>query len=102
MTARSAGFVTVLDAGLIGRASVVLGGGRDTLDDAIDPGVGIMIRATVGDPVRRATSILELRYRDAGAPAGGAAAGVSERGDRLRPRSPRPITQCDLIIDEVV
>ena len=43
------GFVTELDAGLIGRASVVLGGGRDKVDDEIDPAVGIMIPATVGD-----------------------------------------------------
>ena len=50
--ARSDGFVTELDAGLIGRASVVLGGGRDQVDDEIDPAVGIMIPATVGDAVR--------------------------------------------------
>ena len=41
--------MTELDAGLIGRASVVLGGGRDQVDDEIDPAVGIMIAATVGD-----------------------------------------------------
>jgi pyrimidine-nucleoside phosphorylase len=66
ITAESAGFVTLLDAGLIGRASVVLGGGRDKVDDAIDPGVGIMIRATVGDAVRPGDAIIELRYRDPG------------------------------------
>jgi pyrimidine-nucleoside phosphorylase len=62
--AGSAGFVTLLDAGLIGRATVALGGGRDRVEDAIDPGVGIMIRATVGDSVRPGDAILELRYRD--------------------------------------
>jgi pyrimidine-nucleoside phosphorylase len=64
--AESAGFVTLLDAGLLGRASVALGGGRDRVDDAIDPGVGIMIRAIVGDAVRRGDAILELHYRDEG------------------------------------
>jgi thymidine phosphorylase len=34
------------------------------VDDVIDPGVGIMIRATVGDAVRPGDAILELRYRD--------------------------------------
>ncbi|MSO55646.1 MAG: thymidine phosphorylase [Acidobacteria bacterium] len=63
--APAAGFVTALDAGLIGRASVALGGGRDTVDEAIDPGVGIMIRATVGDAVQRGDAILELHYREA-------------------------------------
>jgi pyrimidine-nucleoside phosphorylase len=62
--ASTEGFVAMLDAGLLGRASVVLGGGRDKVDDSIDPGVGIMIRATVGDAVRPDDAILELHYRD--------------------------------------
>ena len=61
--AESAGFVTELDAGLIGRAAVVLGGGRDKVDDAIDPGVGIMIPATVGDAVSAGDAVLRVRYR---------------------------------------
>jgi len=65
IAAGSAGFVTALDAGLIGRAVVMLGGGRDKMEDAVDPGVGIMIKAIVGDEVRRGDAILELNYRDA-------------------------------------
>jgi pyrimidine-nucleoside phosphorylase len=57
------GFVTELDAGLIGRAVVVLGGGRDKVDDEIDPGVGIMIPATVGDAVRAGDPVLRVQYR---------------------------------------
>ncbi len=57
------GFVTALDAGLVGRASVALGGGRDQVDDEIDPGVGIMIQATVGDPVGKGDAVLRVRYR---------------------------------------
>ena len=57
------GFVTALDAGLVGRASVALGGGRDQVDDEIDPGVGIMIQATVGDPVEKGDAVLRVRYR---------------------------------------
>jgi pyrimidine-nucleoside phosphorylase len=57
------GFVTQLDAGLIGRASVVLGGGRSQVDDEIDPSVGIMIPATVGDAVRAGEPVLRVRYR---------------------------------------
>jgi pyrimidine-nucleoside phosphorylase len=57
------GFVTALDAGLIGRASVVLGGGRNQVDDSIDPGVGIMIDATVGDPVKAGDAVLRVAYR---------------------------------------
>jgi pyrimidine-nucleoside phosphorylase len=57
------GFVTDLDAGLIGRAVVVLGGGRDKVDDEIDPAVGIMIPATVGDAVRAGDPVLRVHYR---------------------------------------
>jgi pyrimidine-nucleoside phosphorylase len=57
------GFVTELDAGLIGRAVVVLGGGRDKVDDEIDPAVGIMIPATVGDAVRAGDPVLRVQYR---------------------------------------
>jgi pyrimidine-nucleoside phosphorylase len=62
--APSAGFVTELDAGLIGRASVLLGAGRDTVDDTIDPAVGIMIPATVGDAVRAGDPVLKVLYRE--------------------------------------
>jgi pyrimidine-nucleoside phosphorylase len=64
--ATSDGFVTGLDAGLIGRASVMLGGGRDTAEDAIDPGVGIIISATVGDAVQKRDAVLRVHYRDDG------------------------------------
>jgi len=63
--ATRAGFVTRLDAALVGRASVSLGAGRDRVADAVDPAVGIMIKATVGDAVRAGDPILELHYRDA-------------------------------------
>ena len=62
--ADSGGFVTELDAGLIGRAVVALGGGRDTMEDVIDPAVGVMIPATVGDAVRPGDPILRVLYRD--------------------------------------
>ena len=63
ITAPGNGYVSRLDAGLIGRAAVRLGAGRDTVDDAIDPGVGIMMPATVGDPVRAGDPIFMVRYR---------------------------------------
>jgi pyrimidine-nucleoside phosphorylase len=65
ITAPRAGFVTRLDAALVGRASVSLGAGRDRVADAVDPAVGILIKATVGDEVRAGDPILELHYRDA-------------------------------------
>jgi pyrimidine-nucleoside phosphorylase len=57
------GFVTGLDAWLIGRAAVVLGAGRDKVDDEVDPSVGIMVAAVVGDAVRAGDAVLRVRYR---------------------------------------
>ncbi len=95
--AQSAGFVTALDAGLIGGASVMLGGGRDTAEDAIDPGVGIIISATVGDAVQKGDAILRLHYRDTARLQ--AALPLIQQAVRVGPvRRPGK----DLIVDEVV
>jgi pyrimidine-nucleoside phosphorylase len=59
------GYVVDLDAELIGRAAMVLGAGRNRVEDTIDPGVGILVRAHRGEPVRAGNPILELHYRDA-------------------------------------
>ena len=64
VTASRGGYVARLDAELVGRASVALGAGRDRVEDAIDPAVGIMVRATVGDRVAAGDPVLELYYRD--------------------------------------
>ena len=95
--ARSTGFVALLDAGLIGRAAVVLGSGRDKVDDTVDPGVGIFVRATVGDAVRQGEAILELHYRepnrlDAALPLAASAIRMAEQ--------PPPVRS--LIIEEVI
>jgi pyrimidine-nucleoside phosphorylase len=59
------GYVVDLDAELIGRAAMVLGAGRNRVEDTIDPGVGIVVRAQRGEQVRAGNPILELHYRDA-------------------------------------
>jgi pyrimidine-nucleoside phosphorylase len=64
VTAPQSGYIARLDAELIGRASVTLGAGRDRVEDAIDPAVGIMVVAKVGDQVRAGDPVLELHYRD--------------------------------------
>jgi len=64
VAASRAGFVTAVDAALVGRASVVLGAGRDRVEDPVDPAVGIMVAAKPGDAVRAGASVLELHYRD--------------------------------------
>jgi len=64
VTADRAGYVSRLDAQLVGRASVVLGAGRDRVDDAVDPAVGILLKTKPGSRVSARDPILELHYRD--------------------------------------
>ncbi len=58
------GFLTRVDAELVGRASVALGAGRDRVEDPVDPAVGIMVVAKPGARVRAGDPVLELHYRD--------------------------------------
>ena len=62
--AARAGYVTGLDAMLVGRAAAALGAGRATADDRVDHGVGIKVLATLGALVRAGEPILELYHRD--------------------------------------
>ncbi len=64
VNADRAGYVARLDAELIGRASVMLGAGRDRVEDAVDPAVGIIITAKPGSQVSAGDGILELHYRE--------------------------------------
>jgi len=47
------GVVTAMKAEAVGRAAVVLGAGRDRIDAGVDPAVGFIITAPVGQAVRR-------------------------------------------------
>lgn len=63
VTASRTGFVTALDARLVGQASMALGAGRNRVEDTVDPAVGITILAKPGTEVRPGDPILELHYR---------------------------------------
>lgn len=65
LTAAADGAVSDLDAALIGRAAVLLGAGREKKGDPVDHAAGIVIRAAVGDRVRRGDPVLELHGPDA-------------------------------------
>jgi pyrimidine-nucleoside phosphorylase len=58
-----AGFITGIDAWRIGQAVVALGGGRSTLDDAIDHGVGIQVAIPPGAQVASGETVLIVRHR---------------------------------------
>ena len=60
------GYVTALDAERIGRATMVLGAGRNRVEEAIDPAVGLVVRAAVGDPVKAGDALAEVHFADPG------------------------------------
>jgi pyrimidine-nucleoside phosphorylase len=61
--AKSAGKVTKMDAETIGRVSLLLGGGRQTADDAIDFAVGLSGIKKVGDRVEKSEPLLTVHAR---------------------------------------
>jgi pyrimidine-nucleoside phosphorylase len=63
VTAPRSGYVTALRAEAIGRASHALGAGRSRVEEAIDHGVGIVVRAHPGDRVTAGETVLELHHR---------------------------------------
>ncbi len=64
VAAKRSGYLAALDAELIGRATVALGAGRNRVEDRVDPGVGAIVRAKPGDPVREGDPLVMLHHRD--------------------------------------
>jgi pyrimidine-nucleoside phosphorylase len=72
----SDGFLVEVDALAIGRAAVAMGAGRTRADQAIDPGVGILLEKKPGARVTRGEPLARLRVR--------AAAHAGAIADRVR------------------
>ena len=96
IVAPRAGYLASLDAYLVGRASMLLGAGREKASDVIDPGVGIVIRAKPGDWVGAGDPVLELSYRDARRLPD--ASRMAEAAMRIDDAAPAP---APLILDEI-
>jgi pyrimidine-nucleoside phosphorylase len=56
------GFVTAIQCEQIGVASMMLGGGREKKEDAIDPGVGLIMEKRIGDAVKAGDTLCTVRY----------------------------------------
>lgn len=59
---RSSGYVQTIDCEQVGVASLVLGGGREKKEDAIDPAVGIVLHKKLGDSISEGEPICTLHY----------------------------------------
>ncbi len=61
-TASEAGFVTGAGADLLGRAAMLLGAGRDTIDDKVNPAAGLLLRKKRGDHVETGQCLTVVHY----------------------------------------
>ena len=57
-----AGFVSAIEAEYIGLASSMIGAGRNTKEDAIDPAVGVILEVKVGSKVEAGAVLCRLYY----------------------------------------
>ncbi len=64
IAADRAGFVAALDAEKLGHAACILGAGRERAEDPVDPGVGLILLARVGDRVQTGDPIVEIHFGD--------------------------------------
>ena len=62
ITTSRAGFVSAIDAEDIGRASTMMGAGRDTKEDAIDHAVGVILEVKAGEKVDSGAVLCRLYY----------------------------------------
>lgn len=64
VSAPASGRLAILDAGAVGRASVVLGAGRDRVEADVDPAAGIEILLPPGADVRAGEAVLVVSGSD--------------------------------------
>jgi thymidine phosphorylase len=64
VTLAGRGFVVGVDGEAIGRAVVVLGGGRTKQEDPVDPAVGVLMEARIGDDIEPGQTVARVRCRD--------------------------------------
>jgi pyrimidine-nucleoside phosphorylase len=57
-----AGYISAIDAEYIGQASAMIGAGRDTKEDSIDPAVGVILEVKVGQKVDAGGVLCRLYY----------------------------------------
>ncbi|HVO63096.1 MAG TPA: thymidine phosphorylase [Terriglobales bacterium] len=62
VTANRTGFIASIQCEQMGKACVVLGGGREKKEDSVDPAVGIELHKKVGDPVFAGEPICTIHY----------------------------------------
>ena len=58
------GYVATIETETVGRAAMMLGAGRETVDDTIDPGAGLVVHKKLGDEVASGEPLVTLHFND--------------------------------------
>ena len=62
ITTTRGGYVSGIDAELIGQASSMIGAGRDTKEDSIDPAVGVILEVKVGQKIEAGSILCRIYH----------------------------------------
>src|SRR3954467_509173 len=62
ITTSRGGYISGIDAELIGQASSMIGAGRDTKEDSIDPAVGVILEVKVGQKIDPGSILCRLYH----------------------------------------
>jgi len=96
ITTSRGGYVSAIDAELIGQASAMIGAGRNTKDDSIDPAVGVILEVKVGQKIEAGSILCRLYHT--GDEHLEEAAELVEDAFRI---SQQPVDERDLILEVV-
>jgi pyrimidine-nucleoside phosphorylase len=96
ITTSRGGYVSAIDAELIGQASSMVGAGRDTKEDSIDPAVGVILEVKVGHKIEADSILCRIYYTSDEHVA--EAAELVEDAFRI---SQQPVEERDLILEVV-
>ncbi len=96
ITTSRGGYVSAIDAELIGQASSMVGAGRNTKEDSIDPAVGVILEVKVGHKIDPDSILCRIYYTsDEHVPE---AAELVEDAFKI---SQQPVEERDLILEVV-
>jgi len=62
ITTSRGGYVSAIDAELIGQASSMIGAGRNTKEDSIDPAVGVILEVKVGQKIEAGSILCRIYH----------------------------------------
>lgn len=96
ITTARGGYVSGIDAELIGQASCMIGAGRCTKEDSIDPAVGVILEVKVGQKIEAGSILCRLYYTN-----GDHLENAAELVEDAFRISQQPVDERDLILEVV-